>query len=372
MRHPSLPVLFVALGVLMCLTLAAGTAPGWSSSPAPTVVDPSGQPIPVLAYYYIWFDPNSWNRAKVDYSALGRYSSSDVAVMRRQVALAKTAGITGFLVGWKDTPVLDRRLAALVKVAQAADFKLGLVFQGLDFHRNPLPMAEVRSSFSYFAARYAGNPVFDLFGKPVVVWSGTWMYTRAQMASITQAYGSRLSILASEKQPASYLAVADLFKGDAYYWSSVDPLATPGYQQKLDALAQTVHMRDGLWFAPAAPGYDARLIGGARVVPRRGGETLRLEMNAALQSSPDAIGVISWNEFSENTYVEPSRNYGSTSLKAIAGIEHANPGAIPNFDSSGPSGFHVGSSRFAILGVVAIILAGSAGAVVLRTNRGRR
>ena len=34
--------------------------------------------VPVLAYYYIWFDEASWNRAKIDYPILGRYASDDV------------------------------------------------------------------------------------------------------------------------------------------------------------------------------------------------------------------------------------------------------------------------------------------------------
>ena len=42
-------------------------------------------------------------------------------------------------------------------------------------------------------------------------------------------------------------------------------------------------------------------------MPRRDGATLRQEYAAALSSSPDALGLISWNEFSENTHVEPSQ-----------------------------------------------------------------
>ena len=38
------------------------------------------RPIPVLAYYYIWYNPESWNRAKIDYPLLGRYSSDDTSV----------------------------------------------------------------------------------------------------------------------------------------------------------------------------------------------------------------------------------------------------------------------------------------------------
>ena len=34
-------------------------------------------PDPLFAYYYIWFNADSWNRAKIDYPLLGRYSSDD-------------------------------------------------------------------------------------------------------------------------------------------------------------------------------------------------------------------------------------------------------------------------------------------------------
>ena len=40
---------------------------------------------------------------------LGRYSSDDRGVMRQHVAWAKRAGIDGFIVSWKSTPVLNRR-----------------------------------------------------------------------------------------------------------------------------------------------------------------------------------------------------------------------------------------------------------------------
>ena len=89
-------------------------------------------------------------------------------------------------------------------------------------------------------------------------------------------------------------------------------------------------------------------------------------MNAAIGSSPDAVGVISWNEFSENTYVEPSLKYGSTPLNVIAGVEHASPAAIPDFDSSGQSGLSAGPVRFIIVGAVVFILVGAAGTVLVR------
>ncbi len=43
----------------------------------------SARQIPLLAYFYIWFNPSSWNRLKKDYPLIGRYSSNDVAIALR-------------------------------------------------------------------------------------------------------------------------------------------------------------------------------------------------------------------------------------------------------------------------------------------------
>ena len=95
--------------------------------------------VPVFAYYYIWFDPTSWDRAKRDLPLAGKYSSNDATVMRRHIEWAKQAGITGFIVSWKHTPSLDRRLATLIDVAESEHFSLAMIYQGLDFYRHPVP-----------------------------------------------------------------------------------------------------------------------------------------------------------------------------------------------------------------------------------------
>jgi hypothetical protein len=92
-----------------------------------------------------------------------------------------------------------------------------------------------------------------------------------------------------------------------------------------------------MWVAPAAPGFDARLLGGSRVIERLDGETLRTQINTAVSSSPDAIGLISWNEFSENTHIEPSLNYGNRSLEVLADIHNGVAPIILDFDSSAPA-----------------------------------
>jgi hypothetical protein len=170
-----------------------------------------------------------------------------------------------------------------------------------------------------------------------MIWSGTWKFSRDEIAFATRPRQDKLLILATERDLEGYERVGDLFDGNAYYWSSVNPDTFPNYEQRLKLMGDAVHARGDLWFAPAAPGFDALLIGGSTVVERKGGDTLRREYNAAIGSSPDAVGLISWNEFSENSHIEPSERYGARYLEVLADIRGAKAPEIQSFDSSEPA-----------------------------------
>jgi hypothetical protein len=324
-------------------------------------------PIPIMAYYYIWFDVPSWDRAKTDYPLLGRYSSDTPEIMEQHIIWAKEAGIDGFIVSWKSTFQLDSRLVTLMDIAAEHDFHLWIIYQGLDFDRNPLPVEQIDSDFAYFLEMFADHPAFDMYDKPLIIWSGTWEFSREEIESVTLDHRDQLYILASERNVDDYLDLADLVDGNAYYWSSVDPYRNTNYQARLDEMGRVVHEYGGLWIAPAAPGFDARLIGGTRVIERNDGETLRLQLNAALRSSPDAIGLISWNEFSENSHVEPSENYGHAALDVLSGREQASAPVILDFDSSAP-GTTDRDSRypFYVLGVVGALVVVSVSIIIGR------
>ncbi len=361
------------LGCLLLLAwFSSGVSPAAAQAAAPTPdpTRPSGaqtDPIPKLAYYYIWFDPSSWNRAKTDYPILGKYSSSDVDVMRQHIRWAKSAGLAGFIVSWKNTPVLSARLRDLVRVADESDFKLAIIYQGLDFQRNPLPASRVAADLDYFTSNFASDPAFNLFGKPLVIWSGTWKFSETDIAAVTAPRREKLLILASEKNAAGYRRVARLVDGDAYYWSSVNPDTNPDYGSKLVGMADAIHAEHGLWIAPAAAGFDARLIGGKTVVDRANGNLLRQEVATALSSNPDAVGIISWNEFSENSYIEPSQKYGMLYLDVLKSIHNTASPQVAEFDSSAPGNVRttpisgnvwVALGGFAVLSIASLAVLG--------------
>jgi phospholipase C len=361
-RRPT-PVRRSAARHLSCLLLLVAVA---MSSEQPARAE--GPPDPVFAYYYIWFNPGSWNRAKTDYPLLGRYSSDDRDVMRRHVEWAKRAGIDGFIVSWKSTPVLNRRLKRLAEVADTQRFKLLVIYQGLDFEREPLPARRVARDLDVFRSRFAHARAFDVFPEPLVIWSGTPRFSRAELASVTRRARRSLLVLASERNVRGYRRVADLVDGNAYYWGSVDPSTYPGYSEKLAKMGVAIHERGGLWIAPAAPGFDARLVGGSSVVERRNGATLRSQLDAATRSAPDAIGLISWNEFSENTHVEPSERYGSRYLDVVADVRGARLPELRDFDSSEPAATGV-NYGLPLLGGIGLFIAGTLLMLLRRSRR---
>ena len=360
--HRPLPLLaVVAVLSLPAALLAPAPSGPRQSSDAPAhvasaraSVQPAGAPDGVAAsrtaasptparyaYYYIWFSRSSWRRAKSDRPLLGAYDSGDVDVMRQHVRWAKSAGIDGFIVSWKHTPVLDERLTALVDVAEEEHFSLAIIYQGLDFHRNPLPATEIGAGLHWFDQHLSSRAPFRSSGKPIVIWSGTWKFSLDQISSVTSQLRPRLRILGSAKNPKDYLRIADAVDGDAYYWSSVNPDTYPDYHAKLQAMADSVHANGGTWVAPAAVGFDARMLDGTTVVERRSGATFRAELAAAESSSPDLIGLISWNEFSENSHIEPSDRFGTCALGYVAlsaGLPSPQAGNCSNDQAAGRVG----------------------------------
>jgi hypothetical protein len=329
---------------------------------------------PVFAYYYIWFDRSSWDRAKIDVPALGKYSSDDPNVMRQHIRLAKRAGITGFIVSWKHSATNDRRLSMLINVAASEHFSLAMIYQGLDFYKRPLPAARVAADLALFARFFAPQSPFRGFSKPLVIWSGTWKFSADEVARVTRPVRDRILVLASERNVKGYERLAAAVDGDAYYWSSVNPDTFPGYRPKLEAMASAIHQHHGLWIAPAAPGFDARKIAGTTVVQRNSGKTLLLECATAYASNPDVLGLISWNEFTENTYIEPSKNYGALYVQTAARCRPGSSG-LPSdgssskygIDSSAPGhGFPTG------LVVVPVTVAAMVAAVVVGVRRRRQ
>jgi len=360
--------LAAALSFVLAVTLLTVNPMSGVAVAAAAAAQPATQP--VFAYYYLWWSKNHWVdmlgpsypvnatplRLPATLDAAGcnptttyagnkltdvpsrLYSQDDPGFIEADVRQAAAAGLTGFAVNWagngsanqtaSDT-VYSRRLQVLVNAvhkvnAEGIPFKLWLSYKA---SAKILSTSWILGDLAYFLRTYGQDSAFDrsLSSKPTIIWQGSRKYDVSVLRTVNDQYRKSLRILGDEKiWTTSRAAFLD---GDAYYWSSQNPWGNPQSFAQLAELAKTVRASgkntDGtnkIWVAPAAPGYNSQLAGGTSCVPRRGGETLRALFSGNVQSTPDAWGLISWNEITEGTYIDPMTRYGTQYLNVLKDV----------------------------------------------------
>ena len=206
-------------------------------------------PDPLFAYYYIWFNADSWNRAKTDYPLLGRYSSDDREVMRQHVEWAKQAGHRRLHRQLEEhagaePPARAARRGRRSGAVQAARHLPGPRLRA----RAAARRARVARDLDIFREPVRGRPAFDVFGKPLVIWSGTPRFTRAELAAVTQPRRDGLLILASERNVEGY-GGSPSGRRQRLLLVVGEPRHLSGLAAKLAEMGAAIHARGGLWIA---------------------------------------------------------------------------------------------------------------------------
>lgn len=356
-------------------TTAPGT-PGGSTATAGTLPGPpAARVVPLFAHYYLWWSDSHWkSRLGASYpyaqtppplpanldadgcnatpsypgaqlvdvpaAPLGLYNQDDAATIRTHVEEAASAGIDGFVVSWSGTGApgqtstsrdFNHRLDLLVSAVDAYNarasrhFGLMLGYEALDNARDPRPVANIRNDLDYFTQHYAASTAFQVphYGtKPVAMILDSRRIPTNDLRGLLQPYRSALTLIGDEHGLAEWQrGVADVFDGDGWYWSAENPYTNPRAEATLAKLSSGLHDQHKLWFAPLSAGYNKSNFGvGGTCVPRRGTSTLQRIFETNAKSHPDGWMLISWNEFFENTYVEPSVRFGNTYLGAIRAL----------------------------------------------------
>jgi hypothetical protein len=342
------------------------TRPGLASpSPSPT----PGAKAPVYLDYYLFWTPPHWHAKLgpnypyatlpipgkvdatgcnpsvyykgsqlVDLPSEGLYDQLQGSTFDRHISQATAAGVSGFLVSWEGTGASNQsptsqgynpRLDLLVSRVDAFDqahpggFGLGLALDPFgEYNRSP---AKLIADLRYFVARYGRNPAFRnrFSSKPMVMWLDSWKFPVATVSQVSAAMRSQVYLVGDEK-PTTWARDASYLDSTSYYWSSEDPWQNNQAGARLASEANAVRAQGKRWFAPFNAGYD-RQLGGGICVSRRGTATLKQVWQVNSQSLPSAWFGISWNEFVEGTYMEPTRTYGSTYLNTLAALIRASP-----------------------------------------------
>jgi 4-amino-4-deoxy-L-arabinose transferase-like glycosyltransferase len=121
----------------------------------------------------------------------------------------------------------------------------------------------------------------------------------------------------------------------------------------------------------------ARYVVAAGLVGRNSGLTLQHGLDNAYRSLPDAVAVISWNEWSENTYIEPGEQYGDPELVVLKAYLQARghglpPGSGIDSSSASNSSSWTGARAAVTLGVLLLGMLIGLPLLTRRRSRSRR
>ena len=311
-------LLLILVAIFSILLQPARTAS--AASPAQAVSDPL-----VLAFYYTWYDDNTWNSGQLSDLPAERYVSADRGVMGRHIDQAKAAGIDGFLVAWYgpngNSNQTEANLTALLEEAAARNFRIGILFEtdspflgGYD---------SVVGALQHALSVHANQPAYlRADGKPVIFFWRSSMYDVGTWASIrSQVDPGNGSLWIGEGVDTSQLSV---FDGHYLYSNTWNPPADlTAVNQKFGGQVAAVRAATGapkLWVSTVMPGYNDVAIrpnsGFAR--SRDGGAYYAQSWQAAMASTPNWVVITSFNEWPEGSYIEPSAAYGDSYIGLTA------------------------------------------------------
>ena len=283
----------------------------------------------VWAFYLgFWAGSGSWDaQAGVlsDYSALGAYDSRDPGIAGTHIDQAMSAGINGFVVSWfgvgdgvTTTPalnnLLDRAAQRGFGVAAAVD-----VFAS-EFNRTYEAMV---GSLNFLVNDRVHHPGYLRYqGRPVIFFA---FQNRAGFDSATW-----LSIRNEVDPNHNTIWIAEGLSGCCLYGGAMDGMYAFNMAWSGGSAAHLVQQQaivqgsGGLYIPTIHPGWDENLIAAREGRPnpsapqdRADGQFLSNAWHNAVSINPDIILIVSWNEFIENSHIEPSQVYGSQSLDTL-------------------------------------------------------
>ena len=289
----------------------------------PLTIDGGPNPL-VMAFYYPWFQHPTWDSDKLQDRPLFLYSAEQPDEVAHSLRDARAAGIDAVVVSWRgDTDWNDRRLGFILDQAQTIGLRVSilteteLATEGPEGTVKPLVADKMRAWLEKAFDRFGSHPAFlRVAGRPVVFVYVAESFSSADWQDIVaslQRGGRDLLLMADTADPS----LLETFDGAfTYAPARIPPSDLRAFDREQTLRTATYDLLAGgrrrVSAATVSPGYDDTLLDRETTmrVDRAGGSLYDASWEAALGAQPDWVLVTSWNEFWENTHVEPSVRYG--------------------------------------------------------------
>ena len=251
--------LFLGFVLILCVGTTAAVTPVWAQSPDPSKL--------VLAFYYTWYDENTWIPEKVNDMPLEPYVSRDRAVMARHIEQAKSAGIDALVASWYGPRVENNQtepnFAALLEVAQEHGFKVAADFESASpfISGQGETIAALRHLLDVHATK---EGYLKVDGRPVIFF---WAIDHVPLA---EGQGSALDAWRSIRQQVDPehksiwiaegvdIAYQEVFDGHHLYnvaWAANVGRSLADWQSRVRNWSAS-HGQDRIWVATVMPGWN--------------------------------------------------------------------------------------------------------------------
>src|SRR4051794_2906904 len=281
----------------------------------------------VLAFYYPWFaDYSDPHLADHPVDPRNVYDAAAVSDMTRQ---AKSHGVDGFVVSWMGQEHTGTGFDLAMRAAETDGqsitgyLETKMATSATSFGRpDPRVVRQwltdlLQRSSSPSFIRAAGGPVVFVYmmqALPAKKWQSILAAVDDEFQTTVHLVGDTLDPEYSSLEYGVHRYAVMSSPSTLESWSRTTSLNLRG-----DAVLDPA-VKPGLFVGTVQPGFDdRRLRGGSNpVISRNGGVRYDQTWSAALSGSPDWIAVTSWNEWFEDTQIEPGLATGAGALEQTA------------------------------------------------------
>lgn len=262
--------------------------------------------------------------ASVFYPLVGPYHGQDPDILEYHLLSARAAGIGGFITDWYGPGTYsDETTAALLASAERHHVKVAVCLEEKAFFPGYATgivtradvLNEMERHVRHVLARHAPSPAYlRRAGRPVLFMFighgdsavGPLNLAPEELADVLGRFTNQPLLVRGHYDPA-YAGVT----GASYAWCG-----DAAYRAQFYAAAGPARRAGqlGYWVGVASPGFDDSGVNGwgqaPRITDRRGTQEYEDNWQQVLEANPDAVQIVTWNDFQEGTTIEPAREYG--------------------------------------------------------------
>ena len=269
------------------------------------------------------------------YPLIGPYDSQDSRVVEYHALLMVLSGIDGVIVDWSGST--DYYDYAFINGATHQIFsamkKTGLTFAVMyedQTIRNMLKNSLIDYSeihkigsqdMQYLGDWFGDENYLHIHGRPILFDFGPQFFTKASDWNKLLSGMENVPILISEDtiRPAGVA-------GACFPWPPMSQTKTKTLSRaQLNSYLTSFYRKtraDSIRIAGAFPGFndfyeEGKEGKGYPILNSEDGETFRFTLNKAIDSKPDVIQIVTWNDFGEGTNIEPAYPYEYQYLEII-------------------------------------------------------